>query len=104
MARRVLYGSATQKDITTMSKPEEFSTIDEADLGDVTGGATTRSTGTSGSNDQVTAALQAITSSLSSLKNNNANSGTGIQSLLPMLLLAKGGGGGACPSGCCPKR
>ena len=32
------------------------------------------------------------------------NRGTGIQSLLPMLLLAKGGGGGACPSGCCPKR
>jgi hypothetical protein len=85
-----------------MSKHEELPTIDAAALEAVTGGATS-------SDAQLTAALQGIKSSLSSIGNTN-NSGNALTQMLPFLLMARGGGGssapataaaaGACPCGC----
>ena len=82
-----------------MSHHDELPSIDPSALEDVTGGVT--STSSSGGNAQLTTALQAITQQIASLGKQNANSGSSLQSLLPMMLmLGKGGGGGACPCGC----
>jgi len=88
-----------------MSHHDELPSIDPSTLEDVTGGVT--STASSGTDTQLTAALQGITSQLSSLGKTNNSSGSSLQSLLPMMLLlgkggagGGGGGGGACPCGC----
>ena len=66
-------------------------TIDREALAEVAGGS--RVTSRSGSDDQLTAMLQKITSSISDLANNkNQNDPT--QMLLMMMLMGMGGGGG----------
>ncbi len=83
-----------------MSHHDELPSIDPTSLEDVTGGVTSKAS--SGTNTQLTTALQGITSQLSSLGKNSNSSGNSLQSLLPMMLLLGkgGGGGGACPCGC----
>jgi hypothetical protein len=87
-----------------MSHHDELPSIDPSTLGDVTGGVTSTASASSGSNAQLTAALQGITSQIASLgQNNNSSSSSSLQSLLPMMMLlgrGGGGGGGACPCGC----
>jgi hypothetical protein len=82
-----------------MSHHDDLPTIETATLDEVTGGVTS-----TGSNAQLTTALQGITSSVAGLGANNSNGGSSLQSLLPMMLmLGRGGGaggGGACPCGC----
>jgi hypothetical protein len=88
-----------------MSPPEnddDLPSIDPTALDEVTGGA-------GASNDDVTAAVQALSSSLSdfisSRKSNNADVFT---QMLPFILMMSGGGGGfsggfSCGSGCCQR-
>jgi hypothetical protein len=61
-------------------------TIDPADLSRVSGGAS--------SNDQITAALQQITSSLSQLSANRNQSDPTMMLLMMMMMNGGGGGGG----------
>ena len=90
-----------------MSQPdEELSAIDPALLDAVLGGTAT--------DDQVTEALKQIKSTIDDLKSTNNNSTNWLQTLIPMLLFARGGsfsfgggtfniaggGGGACGCGC----
>ena len=83
-----------------MSHHDEFSSIAPSDLAEIAGGAPAASQ--SRSSTQVTAALQGITSQISSLNQSKTSSSSSIQSLLPMMMmLGKGGAaGGACPCGC----
>lgn len=80
-----------------MSTPTELPTISVDDLDDVTGGVTTASP--SSSNAQVSAALQSVTSSIASLASQQNTSGSSLSQLLPIMLMARGAGGG-CPCGC----
>jgi hypothetical protein len=80
-----------------MSSPIDLPGISLNDLDAVTGGATTSSS--TASDAQVSAALQGITASLANLKSQNSG-GSSISQLLPLMLIAKGGTGGACPCGC----
>jgi hypothetical protein len=78
-------------------KTDELPTVDADVLEDVTGGAKT-------TNDaQIAAALQGISSSLASLKQDK-NQQSPFAQLLPILALSGGfggkGKGGACPCGC----
>jgi hypothetical protein len=80
---------------------EQLPSIDSDTLEDVTGGVSGATK--TDSNTQVTAALQAISSSLASLKSGGNNSNNAFSQLLPMMMLfggKGGGGGGACPCGC----
>lgn len=79
---------------------DQLPSIDLESLDMITGGVTTRSSSTNDPNGQLTTALQSITSSIASLKNNNNQSS--FSQLLPMLALSGGlgGKGGACPCGC----
>jgi hypothetical protein len=73
---------------------EPLPTIEVDRLDDVTGAAAPSS------DTQLTAALQGIMSSLKSIgAQNNTAGGSSISQLLPLLLMARGGGG-ACPCGC----
>ena len=79
-----------------MSHHDELPSID---LTTVTGGTVGSSSSGSGSSDQLTTALQGITSSLAYLKKDTG--GSSFEKMLPMLLMLRGGGGGgACPCGC----
>lgn len=79
---------------------DQLPSIDLESLSTITGGATARSPSTPDANAELTTALQGITSSLASLKNNNNQSS--FSQLLPILALSGGlgGKGGACPCGC----
>jgi len=71
-----------------------FTTIARATLADVGGGTVTSSS----SSAQLTTALQGISSSLASV---GQNSGSSMQSLLPIMMMAMSArGGGGCPCGC----
>jgi len=65
-----------------------------ADLETVTGGTTSSS---SDLNDQLTTALQSITDSLASLKNNNSNNS--FAQLMPFMMMMMMSGGGGCGCG-----
>ncbi len=74
-----------------MSHHDAIITLDATTLDAITGGAT-------GSDAQLTTALQGITSSLAKPNQNTSNSS--LSAMLPMLLMLKGGRGGACRCGC----
>jgi hypothetical protein len=73
--------------------------LDDTVLDEVTGGVTSS---TSASTDpQLASALQGITSQIASLGKANGNSGSSLETLLPMMLMmGMGGGGGSCGCGC----
>jgi hypothetical protein len=75
--------------------------LDEVCLDDVTGGVTSSTSATT--DPQLASALQGITSQIASLSQNKGNSGSSLETLLPMMMmmgLGGGGGGGSCPCGC----
>jgi len=73
----------------TTPKQDPFAQIMPEDLEAVSGGATSRSS----SNDQLTAMLTSITSSIKDLANKN-NQTDPMQMMLIMMLMMGGGGGG----------
>ena len=79
-----------------MSKDtDELLSIDVTTLNTVTGGAHR-----AGHTDQqLTAMLTSITDSIKSIGSQNTNSGSSLNQMLPLLMLAKKGGG--CPGGNC---
>jgi hypothetical protein len=88
---------------------DEFSAIDPAALEGVTGGKDASSGTTPGSsNDQLTSALEGITSALKDLKNNGNGNNNFFNQMMPFLLMAFsgrgsitiGGGGAVCGCGC----
>ena len=82
-----------------MSKHDdtELTPIDAVDLADVSGG-----THRPGHDDaQLQTALKGISDSIKAISTQNNNSNSGISQLLPLMMLAKGRGGGGCPGGNC---
>ena len=81
-----------------MSKPthrDPFPSIDPDQLSKVGGGASRVTARTSGSNDQLTAMLTQITSSIQQLSQNNSQSDPMQMMLMMMMMGGMGGGGGA---------
>lgn len=80
-----------------MSKPthrDPFQSIDPDQLSKVGGGASRVTARTSGSNDQLTAMLTQITSSIQQLSQNNNQSDPMQMMLMMMMMGGMGGGGG----------
>jgi hypothetical protein len=76
-----------------MSKKKTFATIDRASLEHVAGGAS-RVSARSGGNEQLTAMLTQVTSSIKDLANNQNKGGMDPMMMMMMMMMGGGGGGG----------
>jgi hypothetical protein len=77
-----------------MSKKNKLATIKTADLAHVAGGAS-RVSARSGGNEQLTAMLTQVTSSIKDLANNQNKGGMDPMMMMMMMMMGGGGGGGA---------